>query len=177
MFIGIGLDDATRGLLVAHLKDHVPTGVPGRAVTAPNWHVTLRFLGSTTDLAADKLLHKLGESDLPEAFRVRFGGMGAFPRESRATVVWIGIRGGGARMGEIAQACEIAAIDAGISAEERPFHPHLTIARLRPPTDVRSLIDSFPPFDVKMRVSGISLFESHIGSGGPRYEELDQIPL
>ena len=36
---------------------------------------------------------------------------------------------------------EEATQEAGLPSEERPFRPHLTLARVRPPADVRSLVE------------------------------------
>jgi len=177
MFLGVGLDAVTRGLLAAHLGAQVGDGLSGKVVPAVNWHVTLRFLGPTTDLQRDLLLYELGECIRRGPFDIHFGGLGAFPRPSRATVLWLGIEKGAEDLSDVAEACEAAAIAAAFPAEGRPFHPHLTLSRIRPPVDVRSLVEETPPFAVKMSVPAVTLFESHLGRGGARYEVIDEIGL
>ena len=176
-FLGIGLDDATRDLLAAHLEAHLPGGVPGKPVPPSNWHMTLRFLGMATDLQLDRLLYEMGEGGLPGPWRVRFEGLGAFPRPSRATVLWLGVAGGTDELAALASTCEEAAVAAGFAVEDRPFHPHLTLSRIRPSLDVEPLTESLPPFDVAMSVTEVTLYESHLGSGGARYETIERITL
>ena len=176
-FLGIDLDGTTRDLLGSHLEAHLPGGVPGKGVPQSNWHMTLRFLGVTTDLQLDRVLHAVDENASSGPFAVRFGGLGAFPRPSRATVLWLGVVGGVKELAVVANSCEEAAVSAGYAAEDRPFHPHLTLARIRPPTNVGSLTASCPPFDVAMPVTEVTLYESHLGSGGARYEAIERIAL
>ncbi len=176
-FLGVGLNDATRDLLAAHLEAHLPGGVPGRPVPASNWHVTLRFLGMATDLQLDRLLYEIGEEGSPGPWRVRFGGLGAFPRPSRATVLWLGVAGGTDELTALASTCEQAAVAVGFAAEDRPFHAHLTLSRIRPPLDVEPVMASLPPFNVAMPVAEVTLYETHLGRGGARYEAIERITL
>ena len=69
---------------------------------------------------------------------VRLGGGGAFPSERRAKVLWLG-RGRGRRAPRRRLAGAVGALLAplGHEPEDRPFHAHLTLARLARPTDVR----------------------------------------
>jgi 2'-5' RNA ligase len=177
MFFGVGLDAATRDLLAAHLNAHVPEGLPGKVVPPSNWHLTLRFLGPTSELQSNRLVYELGESLGEGPFVLRFGGLGAFPRPQRATVLWFGIDEGADDLAGVANVCEAAAVAAGFPAEGRPFHPHLTMSRIRPPVDVQPLVEDTPPFAVKMSVAAVTLFESHPGRGGPRYKAIDQVEI
>jgi 2'-5' RNA ligase len=174
-FLAIDLDDATRDLLAAHLATHV-VALPGKPVPPRNWHLTLRFLGAASELQLDKLLAAVAGSEVPPPMRVRFTGLGAFPRTARASVLWLGLRDGGP-LDEVARICEEAAVAAGFEPEGRPFHPHVSLARVRPPQDLRSLQATVPPFDHTMRVDAITLFESRLGGGPARYEPLERISL
>ena len=112
-----------------------------------------------------------------EAFRVRLGGLGAFPRERKASVLWLGIDGNTDSLAELAAECERAAVRAGFEPEGRPFHPHLTLSRVRPPADVRQLIDSVEPAGVKLGVTAVTLYRSVLGSGPARYDVVDRVNL
>ena len=176
-FVGVALDPATRDLLGAHLDAHLPDNVPGKFVTPANWHITLRFLGSTSETQIDQVAHYLSEGVEQSAFSIRFGRLGAFPRASRAAVLWVGVERGIHRLTRVAEAAEEAVVAAGFGPEDRPFHPHLTIARIRPPEHVGKLIEAVPPFTVEMRVAEVTLFESHLGGGPATYEPLERIEL
>lgn len=152
------------------------TALPGRPVPPENWHLTLRFLGDLESVQLERFLGALEEEDLGEAFQVRLSGVGAFPKPGRAAVLWLGVTTGADRLSEIAEACEEAAVTAGLPVEDRPFRPHLTLSRIRPPQDVRGLVDSPPPPAVSFAADAVTVFRSHLG-GVPRYEEIDRIPL
>ena len=62
--------------------------IPGKVVPPQNWHITLRFIGTIDEVALDRLVAGLDELDLGPRFEVVFGALGAFPRSTRATVLW-----------------------------------------------------------------------------------------
>ena len=178
LFVAVPLTDETRAGLAAHLLE--ATGnrpLPGKPVPPPNWHITMRFLGPTDDVAFERLLAALGEADLGAPFSISFGGLGAFPRPARATVLWLAIERGADRLESLAERAEEAAQQAGFAPEDRPFHPHLTLSRIRPHQDVRPLLEDVDPFRRSLPVDRLVVYRSHLGRGGARYEELESIAL
>lgn len=176
LFVAVPLSDDVRAGLAAHLMeagDDRP--LPGKPVPPPNWHVTLRFLGKTDEVAYQRVLAALSASHLGGSFSLGFGGLGAFPRPVRATVLWLAIESGVERLKNLATLAEMAARDAGFSAEDRPFHPHVTLSRVRPHQDLRPLIERTPPFPLTLPVDRVVIYRSHLGRGGARYEELESV--
>jgi len=174
MFLAVALGEEVRRLLASFLDG---AALPGRRVPPENWHLTLRFLGWTTGVQRDGILRWLDESDLGEPFRIRFAGLGAFPKQRRATVLWLGVAAGVEGLSLLAAAAEQAVAAAGFSPEDRPFHSHLTLSRIRPPEDVTALVERFPRFDVAMMVDAITLFRSRLEPGGATYEVIDRVEL
>ncbi|MGB7860745.1 MAG: RNA 2',3'-cyclic phosphodiesterase [Acidimicrobiia bacterium] len=149
--------------------------IPGKLVPAENWHVTLRFLGVIDEVTLDRFLHGLAEvGDVP-SFRIRLDRVGAFPKPSRATVVWIGVSEGDKTLGLLNEIAENAASASGLEPEDRPYHPHLTLSRVRPPVDVRGLVDT--TVEAGWIAEEVTVFRSILGSGGARYEVLDTFEL
>ena len=178
LFIAVAIADEIRHGLVHHLDtalDGKP--VPGRPVKPPNWHLTLRFLGWADQLAYERVLAQLDQTEWGAAFEVGFGGLGAFPRPQRATVLWLGVGLGADRLEQTAEGAEEAALGAGFAPEERPFHPHLTLSRIRPHQDVRPVIERVEAFPLTMPITKVTLFESHLRRGGAEYEELEAFEL
>jgi 2'-5' RNA ligase len=176
IFLAVDIDDDLRHGLAAHLK--AQTGrLPGSTPPPPNWHITLRFLGKAAQPAYEVLLSKLDQADLGNRFTLGFGGLGAFPRPAKATVLWLGIERGAEELTQLAAVVEEAAVSAGFMPEERPFHPHLTLSRIRPPEDVRALVEEVPVFPLTQGVSGVAVFASHLGGGPAVYELLDRFEL
>lgn len=160
---------------LAALIDRVE--VPGRRVRPSNWHVTLRFVGEVDEPMLDLLTRSLDEADLGDRFRLRWGALGAFPRASKATVVWLGLAEGAPQLTALAGRVEAAVDAAGVGVEDRPFRAHLTLSRIRPHADVRDLVDSVVPTQIAMPVDRVLLMSSHLGERGTRYEQVESFDL
>ncbi|HYJ79877.1 MAG TPA: RNA 2',3'-cyclic phosphodiesterase [Longimicrobiaceae bacterium] len=176
LFVGVPLPEAVRVELIAYLETALGGRLPGRAVPARNWHLTLRFLGATDAGRRAGLVDGL-RGIRADAFDLSFGGLGAFPRPARAAVLWVGVDRGASELRALAAGIEEAARRVGFKPEEKAFSPHLTLSRLHPPADVRREIASAAPFAGSMRVEAFSLFRSHLGGGPARYEELERLAL
>lgn len=174
-FLAVPLTQPVRDALDTELRLRGP--LPGRAVPPANWHLTLRFLGDASGAALRRVREEVAAAPLGEPFPVRFGEYGAFPRASRATVLWLGIAEGTEPLGRLAGAVEQAVRRAGFPAEGRPFKPHLTLSRIRAPEDARAVLDRLPPFPPVMPVEEVVLFRSRLGGGAPRYEAVARFAL
>ena len=94
-------------------------------------HLTLRFIGDADDalfLAIKAALARV--SGAP--FRFALKGIGHFPPGKRARVLWVGMEKREPLL-ELQQAVERALTEAGVPPDERPFSPHITLARFRDP--------------------------------------------
>jgi len=114
----------------------------GKEVPAVRWarpeslHVTLKFLGEVGDERVDSIGEALdraaaGGGTSPFTFEVE--GLGTFGERKRPRVVWAGVRERSGALSELYAAAESACVKLGFGAEDRPFHPHLTLARLKGP--------------------------------------------
>ena len=148
--------------------------VPGKVGPAENWHITLRFLDIVDRVTYERFL--AGMDPVAEtSFGVRLDGFGAFPNERKATVFWASVGEGSSHLAIINEQAEEAALGAGLLPEERPFHPHLTLSRIRPPVDVRSVVDE--ELALSWRCERLITYRSHLGRGPARYEPLDSLDL
>jgi 2'-5' RNA ligase len=136
----------------------------------------LRYLGEIEPVTRDRYMAELDQSALGLPFRIALTGLGAFPNQRKATVVWAGVTLGAERLFDLAEICDMAAEASGVSPEDRPFSPHLTLSRVRPPMHVVSLIAQ-GDLDISWWVGQIVLFESISERGGVRYEPLEIFPL
>lgn len=176
IFLAVDLDDEVRHGLAAHLTDTAGK-LPGSTPPPANWHITLRFLGKTEEPGYEVLLSRLDEADLGDSFTIGFDGLGAFPRPARATVLWLGVDRGAGELTQLATVVEEAVVSAGFMPEERPFHPHLTLSRIRPAQDVRDLLEDVPAFPLAQQAARLTLFESHLGGGPAVYQPLERFEL
>ncbi|HEX8906635.1 MAG TPA: RNA 2',3'-cyclic phosphodiesterase [Longimicrobiaceae bacterium] len=177
LFIGIPFPAELRDGLEAYLRATFGQRMPGRAVPPANWHITLRFLGDTDAERHGTLVEALRAMEPGPPFALSLDRLGAFPRESRATVLWIGAGQGADELRALAARVESVAVAAGFEPEPKSFSPHLTLSRINPPADLRRAIDSAGPFGGMMMVDSVVLFRSHLGGGPPRYERMLVLPL
>jgi 2'-5' RNA ligase len=146
--------------------------IPGKVVPPENWHITLRFLGSVDQVAYERFLAALAEVEMPMPFSIRLAGLGGFPNPRKATVVWAGVTDNSGFLGELNEITENAAQSAGLGPEERPFHPHVTLARVRPEKDITQLVEQH--VDLEWRADQLVIFRSILGQGGAKYEVLER---
>ena len=149
-----------------------------RWISPASYHVTLRFLGWTRAEAIGAVRDALDEAAAgvpPLSFRT--ARLGAFPSLDRATVVWAGVEAPGPLLG-LAERVEAACARLGYRPERRPFHPHVTMGRLR---DARAIREVVLPLAEQMfgdtALDSITLFESETKSSGSVYRELYKIRL
>ena len=143
-------------------------------------HVTIRFIGEASESRASEIAASLSPTLPLDPFEAIFTGIGAFPLHGPPRVLWAGI-GSGVEPFVALEREVTARLDAcGIPPEERPYHPHVTIARVREPAGVRArpLLDEFHAraFGASS-VETITLFQSRLSPKGSVYVPLQSSPL
>jgi RNA 2',3'-cyclic 3'-phosphodiesterase len=161
-----------------------PHGDVPRWVHMANLHLTVRFLGETPpDLTPDAALAVLDALEGSRAFDVVLAGAGSFPEARKPRALWLGIEQGSAELGALADALDPALEPLGWPRDDRPYRPHLTVARLD-----RSSISSSEVIADRLRAAAAAwrtsfradravLYRSHLGAGPPRYEPLVEVRL
>jgi 2'-5' RNA ligase len=150
-----------------------------RWVRLDGLHLTIRFLGPTEEsdvtaisAAVDRVANSL------EPFDVVLAGAGAFPSVARPRALWLGVDGGISKLEESASALEDALAEAGWPRSDRPFRPHLTLARSdgvrAGPQVARRLIDAAAGVRESFRADALVLFETISGGGPARYLPLHE---
>jgi len=147
-----------------------------RRTTRPQWHLTLQFLGNRVDFDA--------VAGALEALAVRrgdvcLGAAGAFPSERRGRVLWMGVSEGDALLSQLAASVGALLAPIGYPPEDRPYHGHLTLARLKAPTDLRPAVAALGPGPVgrPWTVEEVVLFQSKTGRTGAEYTARARFPL
>lgn len=172
---------------VASLVERVRApGVPGggrdvRWVRMDGLHLTLRFLGPTLEDRVASTRVAVRSAEVGPGFEVELGGAGAFPSPVRPRTLWLGIVDGTAGLESLAGQIDAALVAGGWPPADRPFRPHLTLAR----SDGISagaglaarLMEDASDLHLRFRVDRVGLFESLTGGGPARYEPLEMIPL
>ena len=175
-FLAVELPAPTREALAA-LSERWK-GLGGwRWVRSEALHLTLRFLGEVApalDLRARDVWRRAAGTVGP--FRLRLSGVGSFPAGRRPRVLWVAAHDRGDRLTAVAAALETAARELGFPPAERPFRPHVTVARAaRGARPVAPDDDPWVPQSVE--VGEVVLFRSQLEASGARYTALERFPL
>jgi RNA 2',3'-cyclic 3'-phosphodiesterase len=151
-----------------------------KPVSEDQLHITLKFLGDVfTSLIPDIITAMRESVNGVFAGPLRILGLGAFPRLERPAVIWAGIENSAGLIGlaeELEQHCETF----GFSPEERAFHPHLTLARIRkkPPEELSGLFSENTHTELgTVEFEAIHLFRSELLPTGPRYTVLESVEI
>jgi 2'-5' RNA ligase len=98
-------------------------------VAEPQLHVTLRFLENVgeTEIAA---LRAAVLAPWPVAM-LSVHGLAQFPARGSPRVIWAGLRGDLDAVSAIARRLDEVALGAGVAADDRGFHPHITLGRCK----------------------------------------------
>lgn len=101
-------------------------------VPAANMHLTLKFLGEISEenipAVRDLLDTRLAERP---AIKVSVGGVGVFPDFETPRVIWVGVRTEDESLGKLVSDVESWFSELGFADEERSFHAHLTLGRIK----------------------------------------------
>lgn len=181
IFIGVKIDagDNLRKLisgLKTSLKDEKI-----KWTVIENFHITLAFLGDTDEdkiVAISKMLMSACE-DFGE-FKLSVKGAGIFKNFKEPRIIWTGIEAS-ERMNELYVSVMKGLKDTGISLEDRPFNPHLTIGRIKSIGDTTMLKDVITDVSnlelQEQQINDVILYESILSPDGPFYRPLGKFPL
>jgi len=148
-------------------------------------HLTLKFLGNISSKRVAEITEAIEEAAQGiSPFHLEISGLGAFPSLRQARVFWVGIGGEVDRLSRLQQNIDSALAALGFAKEERPFVPHLTLARIRQgasPPERRSfgeLVGS-AIFEDKyhIKVEAIRLMRSQLTPAGAIYTCLSTVGL
>jgi 2'-5' RNA ligase len=146
-----------------------------------NNHLTLVFLGDTPESRIGQLSATIGNicSRFPE-FGFNLAGTGVFRNYSDPKVIWAGINTSG-QLEKLQSFITSGIKSIDFRVEERPFKPHLTIARIKSIIDkenLKSVINKYSDVNFQqVPVKEIILYESILKPEGPVYRKLESFPL
>jgi len=146
-----------------------------------NIHITLKFLGDTTENQLEKLYRGVEEGAAGrKAFTMGLAGLGVFPNMKRPRVVWIGVKEGSDPLTDLHGGLEEAIARQGFLRENRTFSSHLTIGRVKSPRGIETLIEAIKatPFrSESFEINEVVVMKSTLTPDGPIYTPLRTIGL
>ena len=175
-FLAVPLNDAMRARYAAHHAEALRRYPKLRWVRPENVHVTLRFLGESSEETLERLraVTQPALSRL-KPFQLSLGAPGAFGPRPQPRTLWIGLEKGAEEMKALAGILEAIARNLGFEPDEKPWSPHITVARNPDHTAAEGCIDFLASSGLSgmaLEVADATLFSSNLLPGGPKYATL-----
>lgn len=146
-----------------------------------NIHLTIKFLGEIAVPEVEKLSQAAARSTKSLApFKLTAEKCGVFPTHGPPRVLWIGITDSTKQLARLHARLEEECASLGFPREARPFHPHLTLARIRHSRNTRSIGAAHRALDfVPLEIEGAELLviRSELGKNGSRYSVVSRHEL
>jgi len=176
-FIAIPLPDDLKNRLAAIQ----PPALPGMRILArEELHLTLHFLGEVAVSNIDTARAALATVKI-NAFTIGLNGVGMFPSERHAKVLWAGVEANEDLTALHRSIGTVLADAIGFRPEERPYSPHITLARLddpAPPYVIDRYLEENRGFVVpSVRIDRFILYSSRFVDNEPKYQEEAAFPL
>jgi len=186
LFVGVTAPEEWRSALTKWRRKIQPrfSDSFGRWTSEPNLHLTLCFFGAMEEADVVTLAGKLQTvARRSTRFSVAPADLGCFPNPTRPRILWLGLSGATEALVELESRIRAASATFSKPPDNRPFHPHLTLARLKNPTRhdrdaIAEFIRRGAPIDVPAwPVNSFELIRSEPKPEGSLYTPIATFPL
>lgn len=140
-------------------------------------HLTLKFIGEWEDARLTTLIDALQTVRL-EPLTVHLGSLQGIPPRGRPRVIAVGVERPHDELSALAERIEEAAYAVGVPRDARPFHPHITLARVKPGSStaatqvIRRMLMSVGDRPGSFRVDRFALIQSTLDRSGATHATL-----
>jgi 2'-5' RNA ligase len=144
-----------------------------------NLHITTKFIGEWPAPRLDEMKQALATMRRLGTFEISVRGLGWFPNDRRPRVFWAGVedgREGGRPLANLARATEQAVAALGVPIEDRPYSPHLTLARIREAAPLEALGATLAKTAADFGTFRVTGFSLYLSAGG-KYTRLAAFSL
>ncbi len=181
-FVAIELSADVRSRLGALQRRLSGLSSAVRWIRAEQIHLTVKFLGEVGDRQVAEvceLARAIADEHPP--FELQVAGVGCFPPQGAARIVWAGLASLPAALTDCQSACEEVFAGLGFKQEHRAYRAHLTIGRVREASAsqrIREALRAEEGFAAgPFGVGELVVFQSVLGRGGSRYSPLARCPF
>jgi RNA 2',3'-cyclic 3'-phosphodiesterase len=201
LFVAIGLPEEIKKKLEEIQKQLRRFAIDAKWVKPEGIHLTLKFLGYVEQERIPQINNLLRKISLHYSFYpnrnldpapdldpnrepgivgvIQLKGLGFFPNARRPNVLWAGLVCPGIEALQQEMENELATI--GFEKENRPFSPHLTLARFREPKGLIQLAQEAEKFNEvllgEFQPTHFSLYQSVLNPHGAQYTVLESFGL
>jgi 2'-5' RNA ligase len=145
-------------------------------------HLTLKFFGYVYESDIANISHVVKNNVAKtKALMLNVRSVGVFPSANRPRVLWLGIDGDTEALINLQMEIDAGLQDYGFKKEDRPFRPHLTLARIKEYKGLTGLAETVKKNEDYIAGSftagGLTLFKSDLKPTGAIYTKLDYFPF
>ena len=145
-----------------------------------NLHITTKFIGEWPEDRLPELTTALHALPARPAIPIAIEKLGFFPNPHAPRVFWAGVHAG-EPLAQLARETEDALAALGIAKEQRPYSPHLTLARIKTPGRQAALLQAvaaLPSLDFgRYTADRFFLYRSKTAPSGSVYTQLAEFPF
>ena len=180
LFVAIEIPDEIRKAIAGLLKELRAAAPQVKWVRAESLHITLKFLGETETGKLEAIRNALSSLRSEQPVTLEFRGLGFFPNEKRPRVFWAGMETS-SNLKALAGTMDHSLHQLGFPLGDRPFTPHLTLARFASPGPPATLGAMARENESRtfgsMSASEFHLIESKLKPSGAEYTTLRSFPF
>lgn len=143
-----------------------------RVVKTPELHLTFRFFGELEGTRLEKVQFQF-RNLTGEKFELNIRGLGAFPVENSAKVVFLKVLNNTKIMELRDSIAKITPLD----RDDREFIPHITVARFKKGSDCSGICKEYENIEFDKEITKVSLYKSELKDRGPVYSEIESVQL
>ena len=180
LFVALEIPSEIRENLAALIREMRAIAAKEKWVRAENLHITLKFIGEVAPEKVNPIRQALALVHSDSPVRLDFRGLGFFPNEKHPRVFWAGMEAS-PNLQKLAADIEMATEKLGVPREQRPFSPHLTLARLEtrklPPNLQAAVRENIAREFGAFETGQFHLIESKLKPSGAEYTTLQSFPF
>ncbi len=182
-FVAVDVAEAVRERAAQLIELLRGAGGDVKWVEPHNLHLTLKFLGDVAETEVNSVCQAVARAaaGMPP-FLMSVQGAGAFPHIGRPRTIWIGVEEGTEPLQSLQRAVDKALKPLGFPKEQRAFHPHLTLGRIRRGgPELHALSDRLREqqgFDAgSSMIDEVVVYASYLDRSGPTYQAMSRVAL
>jgi RNA 2',3'-cyclic 3'-phosphodiesterase len=178
-FISIDLEDQQILSRIASIMSSLQSlGGDLKPVEREDIHLTLKFLGNVPTPRLSEVKASLQQLSFL-SFTAEIKGAGAFPNLNHMNVIWVGVDEGWSQVEQIYEQVEKLLSSLGFRRENRPFSPHITVARVRSGRKRDEIANFLQGLSDEsfgtINVDKVRLKQSILSGSGPKYSTLLEV--
>lgn len=182
VFVAVSFSSEVCGRIGQAVEELRASSPASKWVRASDCHITLAFLGQVDDAVVPKVAAAVEEAASRHGpLGLHLKGGGSFGRPRRPRVLWASVGGDIDALAAVQRDVVAALARLGFAPEDRPFTPHVTLARAREQGGDAGLAACAEALKARelgeSRVDEVIVYRSDLSAGGPSYTALARAPL